>query len=340
MRKFMIIAISATLLISACGKKETDSRNIEQIQAEQGIPVRQTEIKTSTFKQELRYNATISGVEESTAKAMVSDIVVSINAKIGDRVKAGQAIVSFPQNTPAAQFEQATTAFNSVKQVYERMQRLHAQGAISQQDLDNVETQYMVSQANLSASRKMIHVTAPIDGIVTNIMVSPADHVFPGTDLFTVSNTRSYKAVLWVPESDIKHVKKGSKALASWNSETLTGKVTQISMALDPNNKAFRVETEFANTNPSFAPGITADITLEVLSKPNSIMVERQHIFAENGARFVWLNVDGVAVKRVVDIGLDNQLSFEIVSGLSIGEMLITEGMNQIYDKAKLLVIE
>ncbi len=340
MRKLIIITISAALLLGACGKKELDNRNIEQIQAEQGIPVRQTAIQTSTFRQELQYNAALSGIEESTAKAMVSDIVVSIEARIGDSVRAGQTIVTFPQNTPAAQFEQATTAFNSIKQVYERMQRLHAQGAISQQDLDNVETQYKVAEANLAASRKMIKVTAPIDGIITNIMVSPADHVFPGMDLFTVSNTRSYKAVLWVPESDVSKVRKGTAARALWNEEVLNGRINQISLALDPNNKAFRVEAEFPNTNRRFTPGITADIRLDILNKANCIVVDRQFLFSENGSRYVWINESGLAKKRIVEIGLDNQLSFEILSGLSAGDLLITQGMHQLVENAKLLVVE
>jgi multidrug resistance efflux pump len=52
------------------------------------------------------------------------------------------------------------------------MQRLFAQGAISQQDLDNVETQYKVSKANLEVSDKMINVRAPISGIITAMNVN------------------------------------------------------------------------------------------------------------------------------------------------------------------------
>jgi len=330
----------ALLLLGACGKQKEESKNMEQLQSEQGIPVRHMEIKTSTFKQDLKYNAALSGKEESTAKAMVSDIVVSISAKVGDRVKKNQTIVSFPRNTPAAQFDQATTAFTTTRQAYERMQRLHAQGAISQQDLDNMEASFKVSKANLEASRKMIDVDAPIDGIVTNVMVNPADHVFPGADLFTVSNTSKYKALIWVPETDIKHVKKGTPARAIWNNMELRGRVTQIAMALDPNNKAFRVEVEFANTNREFAPGITAEIVLDTLSKANTIVVERQYVVREGEKHFAWVSVDGKAVKKEVRIGLDNKLEYEILSGLEPGEKLIVQGLNQLSDGIKILVIE
>lgn len=340
MRKLIVIILSIGLLLTACGKGKQESQNIEQIQAEQGIPIRQITVTPETFSRELIYNSSLKGVEESTAKAMVSDVVVSINRKVGDRVKAGEVIVRFPQNTPAAQFDQATTAFNSLKQAYERMQRLQAQGAISQQDLDNIETQYKVAAANLQASRKMIEVSAPIDGIITNIMVNAADHVFPGADLFTVAKTSSYRATLWVPESDKAQIKQGTPAIANWNGNSLRGSVKQVALAFDPQNKAFRVETEFANTNPAFAPGLTTEVRLLIQSKANAIVVQRQHLVRENDKSFVWLNIDGVAHKQEVQIGLDNQLSFEIVSGLQSGDLLITEGISQLKDNSKLLVVE
>ncbi|PKN77722.1 MAG: efflux RND transporter periplasmic adaptor subunit [Candidatus Cloacimonetes bacterium HGW-Cloacimonetes-1] len=340
MKRVLILMFSLTLLLSACGKKDIENKNLEQIQAEQGIPVRINAIEKNTFVQELIYNAGLSGIQESTTKAMVSDIVVGINAKVGDRVSKGQLIVTFPENTPSAQYDQATTAFNSSKQLFERMQRLFAQGAISQQDMDNVEAGYKVSKANLDASRKMINITAPIDGVITNMKVNVADHVYPGQDLFTVANTSRYRAVLWVPESEISQIKKGTAVTAVWNEAQIKGRVTTIAMALDPDNKAFRVEAELNNTDKSFAPGITADIRLSILSKPNSIVVDRQNIVTENGESYVWIAKDDKAVKTPITVGLDNQLQFEVLSGLSVGDSLITEGINMLSENVKIRIID
>ena len=313
---------------------------MEQIQKEEGIPVRVTTVQTTTFRKNLSYNATLSGSEESTATAMVGDIIVKINAKVGDKVNKGDIIVSFPVNTPAASWEQATSAFNSIKTVYERMQRLHAQGAISQQDLDNVETQYKVSKANLDASEQMINVRAPLSGIITAMMVNVSEKVFPGKELFTVASTGGYKAVLMVPESEINMLKKGAKASAKWLDETIPGKISQISLAMDKESKAFRVEVLFPGMNKKISYGVTAEIAIEVLAKPNVIVVERQHIGQENGTMFVWRDVNNQAVKTPITTGQDNSLEFEVVSGLSVGDILVTEGVNMLTENAKLRVIE
>ncbi|MDD2227778.1 MAG: efflux RND transporter periplasmic adaptor subunit [Candidatus Cloacimonetes bacterium] len=338
--KKILIVLSLTVLLFGCGKKQDSSKNMEQIQNEEGIPVRQIIVETTTFRQELIYNASLSGNEESTATAMVSDIITKINAKVGDKVSKDQIIVSFPSNTPAAQYEQASSAFNSIKTVYERMKRLNNQGAISRQDLDNVETQYNVSKANLAASEQMINVRAPISGIIAAMMVNPSEKVFPGKELFTVVSTGGYKAVLMIPETEIGMIKKGIKATASTLDETITGKVSQISLAMDVNSKAFRVEIMFPGMNRKINYGVTAEIKIEVSSKPNVIVVPRETIVRENGDKFVWLNIDNKAVKTPIVTGLDNTLEFEVISGMSVGDILVTEGIHTLNDNAKLRIIE
>jgi len=341
MKRYLIILTALILiLISACGKKQEEGKSMEQIYSEEGVPVRQIIIEPTTFRQNLLYNATLNGMEETTVQAMVSEVITKINAKVGDRVAKDQIIVSFPQNTPSAQYEQALTAFNSIKTTYERMQRLFAQGAISQQDLDNVETQYKVSKANLETSDKMINVRAPISGIITAIYVNPSEKVYPGKDLFTIASTNGYKATVMVPDTEINKIKKGTKATATWLETTISGRVTEIPLAMDNATKAFRVEVTFPGMNKKINYGVTAEIAIEVFSKPNLIVVERHQIVSENGTKYVWLNQDGKAVKREITTGLDNTLAYEVTSGLNPGDLLITEGINMLTEGAKLRVIE
>jgi len=338
--KVLMIMVIILIALSSCSKKKEDAKNMEQLQNELGIPVRVKTVELETFEQFLRYNAVLGGIEESTAQAMVSDVIIAINAKVGDRVNKGDIIVKFPINTPAAQYEQASSAFNSITAVYNRMQRLYEQGAISLQDFENVQTQYKVSQANLSSSEQMINVRAPISGVITNIMVNPSEKTHPGQDLFTVASTGGYKAIIMVPDMEISKVRKGSRVTAKWMDKTINGKISSIAMAMDQAAKAFRVEASFSGLNREISFGVTAEINIEVLSKPKVVVVERQHMVSENGGYFVWVNQGDIAIKRTVKVGLDNSLEFEIVEGLAPGDILITEGINMLTENAKLRVIE
>ena len=335
-----ILTLSLMLVLSACGKKKDDSKSMDQLHSQLGIPVRVISAEKSTFEQVLRYNAVLGGSEESTTQSMVSDVVTSIKAKVGDHVNKGDVVITFPRNTPSAQYEQATSAYQSIAAIHDRMQRLYEQKAISLQDYENVRTQYQVAKANLESSEQMIQVKAPISGVITNLMVSVSERVFPGKDLFTVTASSGYKATIMIPETEISKVKRGSRVVAKWGEYSINGKVSTIAMAMDPGTKAFRVEAVFAGRNTNVPYGVTAEIEVEISRKANVFVVERQHLVKENGDFFVWKAEADKATRVPVEIGLTNQLEYEVVSGLSDGDSIITEGIKSLTEGAKIRIIE
>lgn len=339
-RIYLILALGILMMFSACGKKQEEAKSLDQLHDELGIPVRAKEMMPTHFEQYLRYNATMNGIEETTAQAMLSDVVTEIKVKIGDRVNKDDVIITFPQNSPSAQYQQAKTAFESIEAIRDRMSRLKDQGAISQQDFDNVDTQYKVAKANLASSEQMIFVRAPISGVVTNIMVNTSDRTYPGQDLFTVSSTDGYKATIMIPESEISRIKKGATVRATWGDVSINGRVTAIAMAMDPMRKAFRVEATFPGFRRDLNFGVTAELGMLVESKKDVFVLDRQNIIRQNGEHYVWI-ADGTAAKKVkVSTGLSDLLCYEITEGLTEGDMVITEGLRSLTEGAKIRIIE
>ena len=96
----------------------------------------------------------------------------------------------------------------------------------------------------------------------------------------------------------------------------------------------------FPNNGNRISFGSTAKIRLQIVSKPNCIVVNREHIVTENDKHYVWINQNNHAIKREITTGLDNQLEFEVTSGLEPGEQLITEGISLLTDNALIRVVE
>lgn len=337
---YPILALSLILLFSACGKKKDDAKSMDQLHSELGVPVRVISAEKTTFEQLLRYNAVLGGSQESTAQAMISDVVTGIKAKVGDRVQKDDIIISFPTNTPAAQYQQANSAFQSISDIHDRMQRLFEQKAISQQDYENVRTQYLVAKANLASSEQMIYARAPISGVITDIKVSLSEHVYPGQELFTIAAISGYQATVMIPETEINKVKPGSRVTANWEGNSMQGRISTIALAMDTATKAFRAEAEFSGKSPKVPYGVTAEIAVEVLRKPQVFVMQRHHLVRENGDYYLWLAKDGLATRVLVEVGLTNQLEYEIVSGLAEQDTIITEGIKSLTEGAKIRIIE
>lgn len=341
MKKITIIGlIGMLMLISSCGKKDSGSGSMEQLHKTQGIPVRLQTVELQKFGRELSYSAALGGIEESYGQAMLAETVASVNARIGDRVSAGQVIVSFPRSTPSAQYNQASTGLDATRQAYNRMQNLFTQGAISRQDLDNVETQYKLAQANLKTSEELINVRAPISGILTTMSVSPGDRSYPGQMLFTVSSANGYKAKLMVPDKEARSLQVGTPATATWGGVELSGKVTKLSLALDPYMKAVPVEVSFPGTKERISFGSTARITLNTMAKDDVVVINREFLVTKDNQTYVWVDVNNRATLRQITTGMDNQLQYEVLSGLQPGDKLIVEGLNLLSENAPLKILE
>jgi len=339
-KSILIQSVILLLILTGCGRKSANGKNMEQIQKEEGIPVRVMEISLTTYNETYTYNATLSGIEESTVSSMVGDVVTKINVKVGDYVNKDQVILNFPLDTPGAQYQQANSAYINTKNTYERMQRLFTQGAVSQQDMDNMETAYKVSLANYNTSQSMVNVKAPISGYLTNLFVNVGDKINPGEDLFTVSNTSRYKAVIWIPDSEIQKIKKGQKAEAKWNEELLHGTITSVAMAMDQGKKAFRTEVTFHNRTKYIASGITVSISVNTNTISNTFVIDRSSMIETGGKFFVWVVEDNKSVRKEIQIGQNNGINYQVTNGLAAGDKLITEGVSLVYDGSLVKVVD
>lgn len=338
--KLLVILFAALLLISACSKQDTqNAKNMEQIYAESGIPVKVIDVQPQEFTLDLPFSATLSGLRQSAASAMIGGRIEKVHVKVGDYVEKDQIIMEFPEDAPAGQYQQAKAAFTLAEETYKRMKNLYELGGISKQDLDGTETQYKVAAANLDAAQQMLKVRAPISGYVTSVNVRETDGVHAETVLAMIAETTQLKAKVWVTEKEICLISKGQKVQAHWNDVVLSGHVTQVAMAQDPAANAFGVDLVFDNTKGLCKSGVIGDIRIDVYSNPTALLIPRKNVMNDENGRYVYVVNGDVAHKRMITTGKENG-NFEILSGISAGDRVISEGLNLVYDGAKVKVVK
>lgn len=339
MKKILMIMTIAVVL-SGCTKKKEVAKNIDQLHAENGFPVTVEQITPRLFETSYTYNSSLTGIQQSTEYAAIDGRIETVLGKVGDYVKKDQVLVTFPKDNPSAQYFQSKAAFENASALHTRMQELYKSGGISRQDMDNAETNFQVAKANWNTVRDMIEVKAPIDGVLSEVNVNSSDNVKKEAPLFTVSKTDKLKAKIFANEEEIKHIKKGMKALAVWQSVTVHGQVTQVALSLDDVKKGFAVELEFGNSGKVLPANISANISIVTATRENAIVVDRKFLQnGENDKVYVWTAENQTAVKRPVNAGDISGLSVEITSGLNAGDTLITKGYEALEDNAKLNII-
>lgn len=334
-----MIALALGILWSGCGDGHTETRSMNQIYEEEGVPVRVDTVTPVAFAVSNEYNAVLTGVEESSAHAALADRVDQVNVKVGDRVTKDSVILTFPTDNPAARFFQAKVAFENARSTFDRMSGYYESGGLSQQDYDNARASYRVAEADWNAVQQTVLVRAPISGVVTKINVMPSDNVDKEDELFTISRTDRMKARLWVPEKEISNYEVGQRAAAQWNDLTLSGRVVQVDRAINAAHQAFGVTAEFDNPQGLQLCGMIARIKVVSYAQNDAVVIDRKNVAHDDGGSYVYLARDNRAEKRYVTLGPSNGLDVEVQSGLTSGDTLITDGQLNLFDGTLIRVV-
>ena len=343
---YFILALSAFLALSCGGNKES-AASMEQLHAENGQPVSVRKLDTEDFSVFLKYPTLIQASSESAAYAGLNDVVRTISARVGATVRQGDIIVSFSPDNQILQ--QAILAHQNARNAYNRTNALFRSNDVSRQDFDTVRMQYEISAANLKAANDMVYVKAPISGVLTQINVRVTENVRPGTPLFTVSNSNTFEARLYVGLDEIEKIKVGARAFIDLSrgrqeGQAIEGRITQVSLIMDSQRQSFPVTVFFDGGTHRLVSGMSVDIAVETYRNEKAIILVRRELVQTEAGPAVFVVDDNAALMpqaRLVAVrtGEEKGLRLEIIRGLSEGDTIVSEGVHQINEGTRLKIV-
>ena len=339
--------VSVFIVFSCGGRKDNAAASMEQLHAENGMPVSVRKLTIEDFSVYLRYPALIQASSESTAYAGLNDVVRTISAQVGETVRQGDIIVSFSADNQILQ--QAMLAHGNALSAYNRISALFRSNDISRQEFDNVRMQYELAQTNLKAANDMVYVKAPISGTLTQFNVRVTENVRPAAALFTVSNSNAFEARLYVGVDEIERIQVGARAFIALprgrhEEQTIEGRITQVSLIMDSQRQSFPVTVFFDGGNRRLVSGMNVDIAVETYRNENAIVIAgRELVQTETGPAVYVVENDSGAMQKPrkvsVQTGEEKGLSIEIIGGLCEGEFIVSEGVHQINEETKLNIV-
>lgn len=325
--------------LQSCGKKEkVVVKSIEQIQKEQGVPVKIMDINTQELKLDLKFLSTLEGIRQATVTSMVGDKIEKFPFKVGSSIREGQIVCQFPTNNPALQFEQAKVGYENFSKTYERMKALLAGGETSQQNFDNIEAQYLVAKRNYEALKQMLFVEAPISGLLVEKFAEEGNKVKVGDKIFTIAQMDRMRAIFWVNDEELQYIKNGGVVTVEKNDKTYTGRISEVALAQDQMRKAFKIIAEFPNPNRELKVGMTVDVKLDYYHNPNAIVIPRSAVTVIGGKNYVYLADGDKSIATEVSIGKAVGENVEIINGLKVGDKLIYQGVSLIANGTKISI--
>jgi len=240
---------------------------------------------------------------------------------------------------------QAKTAYETASKSLELTtgQMLEENKAQAQAGLSAAAAQRDGLKAQIESVEKSLRdatVTAPIDGKVTALNVTAGEMLSTAQIPAAVTDASKLKIKVSVSQRIINSVESGDKVSIKTEalSEIIEGKVSTVNPAANMSG-TYDIEIEIDNKDDKLKSGMFAEVTFTNEKGSEEIVVDRNVIVTKNGETYVFVDDNGLAVKKMVETGIDDGISIQITDGIEEGEMLVTKGQSYLKEGDKLNVV-
>ena len=159
--------------------------------------------------------------------------------------------------------------------------------------------------------------------------------------IITLDDLKKIVIDIKVPENYVGVLKPGLKTeiTSSAFNKVFNGKVDSISSRIDPSTRSILARILVDNSGFEIIPGqlMTAKV---IYNEENQVGVPESALTIQGDTAFVYVVIEGMAEKRNVVIGKRNFGKVSIVSGVSEGDLVISEGISKVRSKTKVKIIK
>jgi RND family efflux transporter MFP subunit len=172
-------------------------------------------------------------------------------------------------------------------------------------------------------------IVAPFDGVVARRLVNRGDLVQAATatrttpsagSLFTVQRIDTIRVFCDVRENDVPQLHTGDPAIvkpSGFDGKPFVGKVTRLSLRLDPETRNMRTEIDLPNPDERLYPGMYAEVSLEMNRRPDVLTLPAAAVGSDGDGSFVYTITDDRVARIAIKTGLVENGTIEVTAGLS-----------------------
>ncbi|MBI5119244.1 efflux RND transporter periplasmic adaptor subunit [Candidatus Poribacteria bacterium] len=265
--------------------------------------------------------------------------------KEGDLIaKAGTPILRIDQRTFKAHLDEAQAAYDLASNNCKRIEQLHAEGIISKEQLDQCRTAVATAASRLDIARIQFDkatVKAPIAGTLNKWYVEAGEYVNEGSHVAYMVVVDPVKVLVKAPEKDVPHLRVGQKVQVAFQflkGSLLEGTITYVSIVGDNATRTYDVEITAPNPMREILPAMIGTVRILRGEIPDAVTVPLFSVVPRGDSTVVFVEKDGKAHERTVDLGILEGDRVQIVKGLQPGEKLIVEGHRELDEGAPVRV--
>lgn len=303
-----------------------------------GVPVEVAKVERRPIASYLETQGTLEAEKDVDLVARAAGPIVELSAEEGQKVTAGQLLARIDDREIRAQLEVAKVRLEETELAYQRAKKLHAGELVSEEALDQALASYQSAQGDYERLRVQLQyteITAPFSGLIVTRYVRFAEHLANGARLFRISDFDPLLCPIQVPERELPRLRVGQTArleVEAWGETAFDARVLRVSPVVDAATGTVRVTLEVKGQG-KLRPGMFASVFLEMDRRPDALVIPKSALALDSLGDTVFVAEGGVAgggvaVRRSLTLGFQNDDLLEVREGLSEGETVIVVGQD------------
>ena len=341
MKKLIIISLAA-LAIAGCSQKKNGQSQATTAQGAQ--PKAQTVKVQPAAKQDVKqngsYSATVQAFAVNNIAPQSGSRIQKINVEVGDFVSKGQILAEMDR----VQLDQAKLRLTNSETELARLKQLYEQGGVAQSDYEAAELTCKVNKSTYDNLLENTILRSPIGGVVSARNYDRGDMYAMAAPIFTVQQIVPVKLLVGISEADYTKVRKGDVVTLTVDAlpgKTFSGSIRRIYPTIDPATHTVNIEVQVPNQSRELRPGMYAKVEVNFGHSTNIVVPDAAVVRLQgSGQRNVFVVENGTAVQREVTLGRHFDGQYEILSGLTEGELVVVKGGSTLRNGSQVEILD
>ena len=315
-----------------------------------GVMIRVEKAQIRPFSEYFEATGELEAEDEAYISPETPGQIAKIYVEEGQKVKKGQLLAKLNTDLIESNIDELKTQLDYARTMFEKQKELWSKKIGSerqyldaknkleslQNKLRTLETQY---------EKSMIY--APINGYVEEIFQKEGEQASPGFQMMQIVGLDKLKVTANISEAYLPVIHEGDTVeitFPTYPGLVMHKPISRIGHVVSKQNRTFKVQIYIDNKDGLLKPNLLAGVKINNYNSDNHIVIPSRVVREDlKGAYLYVARKDGkrwVARKKYITLGKSYRNKSEVISGLEPGELIITDGFNNVADGTILTIAE
>ncbi|WP_299495010.1 efflux RND transporter periplasmic adaptor subunit [uncultured Shewanella sp.] len=335
-----VLMLMALFGISACNNTEST-----EAETEYAVPVKTDIAKQGDVSSFYNTTAILEAPEEARVVTRLTGLITQLTVEEGDSVTQGQIMAIIDAKRQEFDLAHLQAEAQIIEQELQRLKQIKNKQFVSADSLAKLEYKLLSARAKQDLAQLQVtesQIRSPINGIVAKRTVKIGNMAQEFDELFYVVNQDKLHAIVHLPEAQLPYLRIGQTAkiyTSHQKDNTLNAQVLLISPIIDTQSGTFKVTLQLPNSNAQLKAGMFTRVEIRYDTHKNVITVPAQSIIDQDNQYTVYVVNGNKVQKKQVTIGYKQDNTIEIISGIKLGDNIVTHGLHNLKDQSLVEII-